>query len=247
MQPNSCSLRKIRDDMTTPRAKEDSSRSMAPANQTQGPKSGDLPPELMDIIKPALQFGGLSALSGTIIGGFSGILVSQTPVLFAVASSIQWGILGTTFWGTRTALLSRYRTASIYPTPQEKALSTSLAASLAGATGGILRGPKNVLPGFVVFGVAGYVGQKIYDAVDERKMEERRLEEGGNKKSGDDWMNSKWVPWKKLSDDEYEGMLKERLLKVDAEIAILDESLQALREQQSNEAGKLQGIVEKNH
>lgn len=49
--------------MTTPRAKEDSSRSMAPANQTQGPKSGDLPPELMDIIKPALQFGGLSGMS----------------------------------------------------------------------------------------------------------------------------------------------------------------------------------------
>ncbi|TGO26248.1 hypothetical protein BPAE_0063g00170 [Botrytis paeoniae] len=242
MQPNSCSLRKIRDDMTTPKAKEDSSPSMAPTNQSQGPKSGDLPPELMDIIKPALQFGGLSALSGTIIGGFSGILVSQTPVLFAVASSIQWGILGSTFWGTRTALLSRYRTASIYPTPQEKALSTSLAASLAGATGGILRGPKNILPGFVVFGAAGYVGQKIYDAVDERRMEE-----GGHKKSGDDWMNSKWVPWKKLSDDEYEGMLKERLLKVDAEIAILDESLQALREQQNNEAGKLQGIVEKNH
>lgn len=73
------------------------------------------------------------------------------------------------------------------------------------------------------------------------------LEEGGKKKSGDDWMNSKWVPWKKLSDDEYEGMLGERLLKVDAEIAILDESLQALREQQNNEAGKLQGTDENNH
>ncbi|KAI9649008.1 hypothetical protein NHQ30_001574 [Ciborinia camelliae] len=198
----------------------------------------NLPPELMDIIKPALQFGGLSALSGTIVGGFSGILVSQTPVLFAVASSIQWGIIGTTFWGTRTALLSRYKTASAYPKPQEKALSTTLAASLAGATGGILRGPKNVLPGFVVFGAAGYVGQRIYDAVDERKMEEMRLEEGGKKDSGESWMNSKWVPWKKLTDDEYEGMLKERLLKVDAEIAILDESLESLRGQQNNESQK---------
>ncbi|ESZ98392.1 hypothetical protein SBOR_1270 [Sclerotinia borealis F-4128] len=221
-----------RDDMTASGEKGDSSSSsMAPTNQIQ-----------MDIIKPALQFGGLSALSGTIFGGFSGILVSRTPVLFAVASSIQWGVIGTTFWGTRTALLSRYKTASMYPTSQEKALSTAIAASLAGATGGILRGPKNILPGFVVFGAAGYVGQRIYDAVDERKMEELRLAEGGKKESGESWMNSRWVPWKKLTDDEYEGMLKERLLKVDAEIAILEDNLEALRGQQNNEARKLEGI-----
>ncbi|KAB8296129.1 hypothetical protein EYC80_008922 [Monilinia laxa] len=224
--------------MTTP---ADSSSSMASTNQSQTSRKDDLPPELMDIVGPALQFGGLSALSGTIVGGFSGILVSRTPVLFAVASSIQWGILGTTFWGTRTALLSRYKTASVYPTPQEKALSTSLAASLAGATGGILRGPKNVLPGFVVFGAAGYVGQKIYDAVDERKLEEMRLEEDGKKNSEESWVDSKWVPWKKLTDDEYEGMLKERLLKVDAEIAILDENLESLKAQQNSEAQKLEG------
>ncbi|CAD6443976.1 0ddfb5fb-ad17-4faf-b27b-9d6a588b07a4 [Sclerotinia trifoliorum] len=238
MQPNSCSIRKIRDDMTTSGEKGDSSSLMAPINQSQSLKSDNLPPELMDIIKPALQFGGLSALSGTIVGGFSGILVSRTPVLFAVASSIQWGIIGTTFWGTRTALLSHYRTARIYPTPQEKALSTTLAASLAGATGGILRGPKNVLPGFVVFASAGYVGQRIYDALDEKKMEEMRFEESGKKGNGETWINSRWVPWKKLTDDEYEGMLKERLLKVDAEIAILDDKLQVLREQQINEAGR---------
>lgn len=240
MQPNSCSIRKIRDDMKTPGEKGDSSSSMAPINQSQSLRSDNLSPELMDIIKPALQFGGLSALSGTIVGGFSGILVSRTPVLFAVASSIQWGIIGTTFWGTRTALLSHYKTARIYPTPQEKGLSTTLAASLAGATGGILRGPKNVLPGLVVFASAGYVGQRIYDALDERKMEEMRLEENGKKGNGETWTNSKWVPWKKLTDDEYEGMLKERLLKVDAEIAILDDKLQVLREQQNSEAGRLE-------
>ncbi|KAA8567939.1 hypothetical protein EYC84_008376 [Monilinia fructicola] len=230
--------------MTTSGDSSSSTASASPS-QSQNLKEDNLPPGLMDIVGPALQFGGLSALSGTIVGGFSGILVSRTPVLFAVASSIQWGILGTTFWGTRTALLSRYKTASIYPTPQEKALSTSLAASLAGATGGILRGPKNVLPGFVVFGAAGYVGQKIYDAVDERKLEEMRLEEGGKKNSEEGWVNSKWVPWKKLTDDEYEGMLKERLLKVDAEIAILDENLDSLKAQQNSEAQKLEGRNEK--
>lgn len=103
-----------------------------------------------------------------------------------------------------------------------------------------MRGPKNVLPGLVVFASAGYVGQRIYDALDERKMEEMRLEENGKKGNGETWTNSKWVPWKKLTDDEYEGMLKERLLKVDAEIAILDDKLQVLREQQNSEAGRLE-------
>lgn len=46
--------------MTTSGEKRDSSSSMASTNQSQSLKSDNLPPELMDIIKPALQFGGLS-------------------------------------------------------------------------------------------------------------------------------------------------------------------------------------------
>jgi hypothetical protein len=37
--------------------------------------------------------------SGLLIGGISGIIRSPTPRLFAVASGLQWFILGTTFWG----------------------------------------------------------------------------------------------------------------------------------------------------
>jgi hypothetical protein len=173
----------------------------------------------------------LSALSGGVVGGFSGILFSRTPVLFATATSIQWGVLGTTFWGTRVALLSRYHA----PTQQEKSLSTTLAASLSGATGGLLRGRKNVLPGFFVFGAIGYLGQWMYDAVDRRKMENVNLDgttRGGNEK--ETWMRSKWVPWKALTDEEYEAMLREKLLRVDAEIALLDESLKMLKRQQKS-------------
>ncbi|KAM3083643.1 hypothetical protein ACMFMF_001012 [Clarireedia jacksonii] len=172
-----------------------------------------------------------SALSGGVVGGFSGIVVSPTPILFAAATSIQWGVLGTTFWGTRIALLSRYHT----PTRQEKSLSSTLAASLAGATGGLLRGRKNVLSGFFVFGAIGYLGQWMYDAVDGRKME--NVNSGGTAEGGSEretWMRSKWVPWKALTDEEYEALLKEKLLRVDAEIALLDESLERLKRQQKS-------------
>lgn len=165
------------------------------------------------------------------VGGFSGIVVSRTPILFAATTSIQWGLLGTTFWGTRVALLSRYHT----PTQQEKSLSTTLASSIAGATGGLLRGRKNVLPGFFVFGAIGYLGQCTYDAVDRRKMAD--VNSGGTARGGHEketWMRSKWVPWKALTDEEYEAMLREKLLRVNAEIALLDESLEGLKRQEKS-------------
>jgi hypothetical protein len=173
----------------------------------------------------------LSALSGGVVGSFSGILFSRTPVLFATATSIQWGVLGTTFWGTRVALLSRYHTS----TQQEKSLSTTIAASVAGATGGSLLGRKKVLPGFLAFGAIGYLGQWMYDAMDRRRMEKVNSDGtlgAGNEK--ENWMRSKWVPWKALTDEEYEAILREKLLRVDAEMALLDESLERLKNQQKS-------------
>ena len=41
--------------------------------------------------------------------------------------------------------------------------------------------------------------------------------------------NSRWSPVKILSDEEYENMLQEKLLRVEAEIAVLDEHIENLR------------------
>ena len=41
----------------------------------------------------------LLGASGLIVGGVSGVLRSTTPMLFALASGIQWFTLGSTFWG----------------------------------------------------------------------------------------------------------------------------------------------------
>ena len=43
---------------------------------------------------------------------------------------------------------------------------------------------------------------------------------------------------KVLSDEEYENMLREKLLKVNAEIALVDESVEALREKEREETTK---------
>lgn len=43
------------------------------------------------------------------------------------------------------------------------------------------------------------------------------------------WLDSKWSPMRRLSDKEYEEMLEEKILHLDAQIAIIDENIAALK------------------
>ena len=42
-------------------------------------------------------------------------------------------------------------------------------------------------------------------------------------------LDSRWVPLKRISDEDYVRMLHEKTVKIDAEIAIIDEKIGALR------------------
>ena len=46
---------------------------------------------------------------------------------------------------------------------------------------------------------------------------------------GTKYLASRWSPVTPLTDRQYEKMLEEKLLKVDAEIAIIDENIQEIR------------------
>ena len=50
-----------------------------------------------------------------------------------------------------------------------------------------------------------------------------------NEKSG--WFSSKWSPLRKLSDDEYEDFMSEKMLKVEAQIALIDDKMAELLEE----------------
>ena len=56
MQPNACAVQKVKDDMTRDGGKGEH----YPLKQEKGDKL--LPAEILDIIKPALQVGGLSGM-----------------------------------------------------------------------------------------------------------------------------------------------------------------------------------------
>ncbi|KAL8630539.1 hypothetical protein Q9189_003749 [Teloschistes chrysophthalmus] len=153
--------------------------------------------------------------SGLFVGGIGGILRSPTPGLFAIASGLQCAALGTAYYGGR----------------------------------------KNVIPGIIMFSLFGFVGQHIYNALDVRQDSTIALKDARSRdinsvttsrsdqipsastnpnKSLDQpiWrrvINSKWSPMKVLSDEEYERMLRQKLLRVDAEIAILDDDIAKAR------------------
>lgn len=109
-----------------------------------------------------------------------------------------------------------------------------------GIIGGLFRGSRNVIPGTTMFTIFGYVGQTVYGALDARRSEQvasdaQAAAEGKKKDEKHFWervAEMKWSPLTVLSDEDYGNMLKEKLLRVEAEIALLDEDVERLRGEQ---------------
>ena len=85
-----------------------------------------------------------------------------------------------------------------------------------------------MLPGMLVWGVLGLAGQVAVD-VAAPKIEESRKQSNGPGLI-ERIASSKWSPMTRLSDEEYERMLKERLLRVEAEIALVDEDIAKVKD-----------------
>jgi hypothetical protein len=79
----------------------------------------------------------------------------------------------------------------------------------------------------------GFLGQRGYTFLDGRNTEamKPRMEE----EREPFWrraMQSRWSPVKHLSHEEYKKVLEDKLLRVDAEIAVIDDDIAALRKQE---------------
>ena len=88
-----------------------------------------------------------------------------------------------------------------------------------------------------MFTLFGYVGQTVYNKLDARYSEQAvvEMQKGKEEKKGlwNKVADMKWSPMKKLSDEEYGNMLKERLLRVEADIALVDEELEKVKIEES--------------
>lgn len=92
-----------------------------------------------------------------------------------------------------------------------------------------------------MFTVFGFGGQHAYNYLDQRNSEAVRkqavMKEEG--KVDDNWLRriakSKWSPMSILTDEKYEKMLNEKLLSVEAEIALIDERMEEFRKKQNEQ------------
>jgi len=175
--------------------------------------------------------GGTAALAGT-FSAFYATVKGRSAVLWAVAAGGQGFVLGSTFWLSRTVL--RNNAAEHHGiSPREELMYSSLAGSFAGMTGGALRGRGNIIPGAIVFGLMGLGGQASYVAF------ERRAESPTESRPLLDRLSdSTWWPLKSISDADYERELTEKVIGLEADIAMIDEKVAALKQDSSSSKDK---------
>jgi hypothetical protein len=75
-----------------------------------------------------------------------------------------------------------------------------------------------MLPSALAFSLLGAGGQAIANHMAERAPSPKR-----------DWLASKWSPLTRLSDEEYEKILEEKILRLEVESALVDDKVALLR------------------
>jgi hypothetical protein len=81
--------------------------------------------------------------------------------------------------------------------------------------------------------VVGFLGQKGFNILDSRHTESLTSPEASIQKAPF-WqraMQSKYSPMKQLSDEEYKKFLEDKLLRVDTEIAVIDDNIASLKKE----------------
>lgn len=89
------------------------------------------------------------------------------------------------------------------------------------------------MPGTLMFSIFGLLGQSIYNKLDAQQLELQGSSSDTKDHGKALWRrmaDSKWSPMKVLTDAEYEAMIREKLLGVNAEIALIDEKINSLKE-----------------
>jgi len=170
--------------------------------------------------------------AGLLFGAVAGTIKSETPRLFAVASSLQWAALGSTFWLARGGISYAWKVGPMSP-PQDRLKASATAGAVTGGLcGGALRGHRNIIPGAIMFTFFGYLGQSLYNLLDVRHTEQSQQTAIEVNQTTSLWRrvaNSKYSPMKVLSDEEYENVLRRKLLQVEAEISVIDDDIEKLK------------------
>ncbi|KAI1144101.1 hypothetical protein F5Y05DRAFT_407501 [Hypoxylon sp. FL0543] len=183
--------------------------------------------ELMEIASKSLQTGVATGCVGLVVGAGAGIVRSAPPTLFALVAGLQWFGLGSTYMASRSLLWHAWGGEENL-TSSDRVKASGVAGGVSGMVGGMFRGPRNIIPGILCFGTLGAASAYL----SERLKNKSRDSESKTKAR---WLDSKWSPLKRLSDKEYEEKLEEKILRINAEISVLDDSIASLRASSNTE------------
>ncbi|KAI0145891.1 hypothetical protein F4776DRAFT_382176 [Hypoxylon sp. NC0597] len=177
--------------------------------------------ELMEIASKSLQTGAVAGSIGLVVGAGAGIVRSAPPTLFALVAGLQWFALGSTYMASRSLLWHAWGGEENL-TPSDLVKASGVAGGVSGMVGGMFRGPRNIIPGILVFGTLGATSTYL-----SQRFKNKSKEDESKPKSS--WLDSKWSPLKRLSDKDYEEKLEEKILRINAEISIIDDNIASLR------------------
>ncbi|KAI6767959.1 hypothetical protein HG530_005968 [Fusarium avenaceum] len=184
-------------------------------------------PEIVDLVLPPLKFGGYAGTAGVLAGVGGSIFKEANPIVWGAISGFQWFTLGTSFWFTRSIVVKAWGGEERLKNG-DKTMASAIAGTAAGAVGGLIRGPKNILPAMLVWTVFGTGGQIVANRMAARKPKVQD--------ENDETFFTRWTPLKKLTDQEYRDMMSEKMLRIDADIALIDDRVAELRKQAEEEA-----------
>ncbi|KAL5335399.1 hypothetical protein BJX70DRAFT_390687 [Aspergillus crustosus] len=176
----------------------------------------------------SLKVGALIGSTGLVYGGISGVIRSPHPVIHSISCGIHWFACGTSFWWLRSSILKHYYEDKA--TLKERSYASTVSGGVAGGAVTRLMGGR-LVPGLIIFSMLGYVGQASYNAIDRWQLEQ------ANKPSKpflERMAESRWIPLKSLTDDEYRGILSEKLLGIEVEIALIDDKIDELQKAKLN-------------
>lgn len=192
------------------------------SNQSLGePKSA------VSIINASNYVGVGSAVTGAAFAAGYATLKGRPVVLWTIAAGGQCGVLGWTFWFTRSLLRQSAQQdgTDTLPSQRKDLIYSTVAGSLSGTVGGAFRGRANIVPGAIMMGLAGLGGQVSYNILSaaairphDRRPLLVRLSD------------SKWWPLKVLSDEDYERELTEKIIAIEAEVSMIDDRIRALKQ-----------------
>ncbi|KIY01851.1 uncharacterized protein Z520_01989 [Fonsecaea multimorphosa CBS 102226] len=186
---------------------------------------------------PALYVGAATGVCGAAYGGIAGTLIqTSSPLAYTAISATQWFSAGTTFFCLCHCSNLEFASAYIFPDcrsvllagplSRDKDLHRVAASGIAGSCSGAViatflpRG--SLVTGSIMFGVIAALSQA---GLNTTQGSSSIAQLSSRLKSG----FATFSPMKSLSDKEYEDLLLDKLLRIEAEIAVLDDKIASLR------------------